>query len=255
MTALPHLGSRAMPGSAPCGRLGRGAARRGRHQIAVLLAPPTLLLLAAALAAPAHSDAAGPDCADCAFRGAPVRLSEISIALPGKPHPYFTLRSAVAFTDRNGLRWEAPRGTLTDGASIPRALVPLIGQPRSPEFREAAALHDAWCGTGNEALPQFRTRSWEEVHRMFHDALLAAGVVPAKARVMFAAVYLAGPRWDDPARVLDAVPESQLREEMRLCLEFIAREDPSRAEIEAWMRERELALRAAAGTKADKISR
>ena len=90
---------------------------------------------------------------------------------------------------------------------------------------------------------------------MFHDALLAAGVASAKAKAMFAAVHLAGPRWDDPARMLDAVADDRLKEGMRLCLEFIARENPSRAEIEDWMRERELALRGAEGTEAGKISR
>ena len=90
---------------------------------------------------------------------------------------------------------------------------------------------------------------------MFHDALLAAGVAPTKAKAMFSAVYLAGPRWDDPARMLDAVTDDRLKEEMRLCLEFIVRENPSRAEIEAWMRERELALQGAEETEAGKISR
>ena len=221
--------------------------RRRWRTLASTLAPLVFLLLAAALAAPARSGTDEPGCDPCLFRGAPVRLSEAAVALPGKPHPYFALRAAVAFTDRAGLHWEAPEGALTDGASIPRALVPLIGQPRSAEFREAAALHDAWCGAGNEGLPQFRARPWEEVHRMFHDALLASGVSPAKARVMFAAVYLAGPRWDDPARTLDAVPEDRLRAEMRLCLDFIARENPSRAEIEAWMRAREGMLIGGAG--------
>ena len=142
MTALP----RPYPGMAR----GRGLPRRPRrasirirHSAAAILAPLTLLLLAAALAAPARSGPSDPGCESCAFRGAPVRLSGDPVTLPGKPYPYFALRSAVAFTDRNGLRWGAPRGALTDCASIPRALVPLIGQPRSPEFLEAAALHDA----------------------------------------------------------------------------------------------------------------
>ena len=216
--------------------------QRGRRIVVALVPLVLVLLLAALLADPARGETEVSGCESCAFRGAPVRLSDAAVALPGKPHPFFALRSAVTFTDRNGLRWEAPRGALTDGASIPRALVPLIGQPRAPEFREAAALHDAWCGAGNEDLPQFRARPWEEVHRMFHDALLAAGVAPAKAKVMFAAVYLAGPRWDDPTRALDAVTDDRLREEMRLCLDFIAREDPSLEEIEDWMRRREAVL-------------
>ena len=131
----------------------RSASIRIRHSATAILAPLTLLLLAAALAAPARSGPSDPGCESCAFRGTPVRLSGDPVTLPGKPYPYFALRSAVAFTDRNGLRWGAPRGALTDCASIPRALVPLIGQPRAPKFREAAALHDAGCGAGNADLP------------------------------------------------------------------------------------------------------
>ena len=182
------------------------------------------------------------------FEGAPLRVSAKGTALPGKPHPYHAILSPISFRDGTGTLWTAPAAALTDGASIPPVLTGLVGAPDAPEFREAAALHDAYCGAGNEALPQYRSRGWEETHAMFHDALLAAGVGRAKARVMFAAVYLAGPRWDDPARSLDRVPAGALRREMAWCLRFIEIADPDRAGIEAWMRSREAAL--IAGTQA-----
>ena len=59
-----------------------------------------------------------------------------------------------------------------------------------------------------------------------------------------AAVYLGGPRWDDPSRSLADVPDARLREEMEHCITFIEKEDPDLAEIEDWMRRREPALRA-----------
>ena len=50
------------------------------------------------------------------------------------------------------------------------------------------------------------------------------------------------PRWDDPARSLDTVPDAVLRREMEACLRFIEVDRPSLAEIEAWMRRREPTL-------------
>lgn len=214
------------------------------------------VVLAAALAA-AHPSAAPSDgapgadvatsCAQadaplCVFRDGPLTVAPDGAPLPGHPHPYHRVLTPLRFTDAAGRDWSVPRRALTDGASIPPLLVPLVGEPRAPEFVAAAALHDAACGAGNEALPQFHARDWEATHVMFHDALLAAGVGRARARVMFAAVYLAGPRWDDPARSLDGVPSERLVQEMEWCLRFIAIADPDRDALIAWMRAREGAL-------------
>ncbi|WP_158274060.1 DUF1353 domain-containing protein [Allosediminivita pacifica] len=181
--------------------------------------------------------------AHCRFENAPAQISDTQIILGERPHPYSELLAPLRFTDSRGVLWTAPSATLTDGASIPTIFVPLIGDPRSPEFLAAASLHDAYCGLGNEALPQYHQRSWQETHRMFYDSLRAAGVPATKAKTMFAAVYLGGPRWDDPSRSLADVPEARLREEMERCIAFIEREDPDLAEIEDWMSRREPALR------------
>ena len=210
-----------------------------------ILALPAVLA-ALALHAPAGRPSAASDAAcgrgSCPFHDAPLRTAAEGVPLPGHPHPYHRVLAPLGFTDAEGRLWTVPRAALTDGASIPPLLVPVVGQPRAPEFEIAAALHDAACGAGNEALPQFHARGWEETHRMFHEALLAAGVPRAKARAMFAAVYLAGPRWDDPARSLDAVPPERIVREMEWCLRFIEIADPDRAELEAWMRGREAGL-------------
>ncbi|GGL58273.1 DUF1353 domain-containing protein [Wenxinia marina] len=178
----------------------------------------------------------------CVFDDAPVQVGPAHIHLPGHAHPYAQLLAPLQFTDPSGTVWTAPPAILTDGASIPPIFVPLIGAPRSREFLAAAALHDAYCGRANEGLAVFRARGWEETHRMFYDALRAAGVPPMRAKIMFAAVYLGGPRWDDPARSLQGVPESELRAEMARCIRFIEETDPSLSEIETWMREREAIL-------------
>jgi hypothetical protein len=40
---------------------------------------------------------------------------------------------------------------------------------------------------------------WQDVHRMFYEAMLDAGVEQRQARVMYTAVRYAGPRWNDQA--------------------------------------------------------
>ena len=214
-----------------------------------------LLLALGALFLTGDPFGAGPACRDaparrCTFGNAPPTVGAEAIQIPGKPHLYARLVTPVSFTDPSGTVWTAPSGTLTDGASIPPVFVPLIGEPRSTEFFSPAALHDAYCGAGNEQLNQFRARSWEETHRMFYHGLRAAGVPPAKAKVMFAAVYLGGPRWNDPSRSLEGVPDTVLRREMEACLRFIERERPTLAEIEAWMRRRESGILSTASATA-----
>lgn len=178
----------------------------------------------------------------CRFDGGPLEMAGTPVFLEGFPHAFLPTRQQVDFIDSTGTRWTAPPRTLTDGATIPVIFAPLVGDRQSREYLIAAALHDAYCGVGNEALETYRTKPWEDVHRMFYEALLVNGTAPQKAKILFAAVYLGGPRWDDPARSLEGVPEDRLRREMEWCLEWIRDTDPSADDIVAWMRDRETAL-------------
>jgi hypothetical protein len=92
-----------------------------------------------------------------------------------------------AYVDTGGLKWPVPKGAKVDGASIPRFLWPVIGAPWSGKYRDASVIHDWYCDR--------RNRPWEDVHRMFYEAMLTSGVSGAQARTMFLAVYYAGPRW------------------------------------------------------------
>jgi hypothetical protein len=185
-----------------------------------------------------------PDERRCRFVGGPLQMAGAPVFLENFQQAFLPTSAPITFHDASGGVWTAPPQTLTDGATIPAIFAPLVGDRQSRQYLMAAALHDAYCGVGNEGLETWRARPWEEVHRMFYEALLVNGTPPQMAKIMFAAVYLGGPRWDDPARALDQVSEARLVEEMRWCLEWIAREDPSPAEIEAWMRAREAALQA-----------
>jgi hypothetical protein len=151
----------------------------------------------------------------------------------------------LVFVDSAGVEWVAPRGTRTDGASVPRLALPVTDGRFDKAFLKAAVIHDAYCQSDNEAVcpDQYRSRKWRAVHRMFYEASIAGGASEEIALVMFAAVWLGGPRWDDPEHSLDQVPDERLEVELAACSEWIGREKPTVQEVEAWMDRREPALR------------
>jgi hypothetical protein len=98
------------------------------------------------------------------------------------------LTSTFTYVDMAGKRWTAPKGAVVDGASIPKAVWSLIGGPWDGEYRDASVIHDYYCDRKSEP--------WRKVHEMFYHAMLANNVSPTKAKVMYAAVYRFGPRWN-----------------------------------------------------------
>jgi len=122
-----------------------------------------------------------------------------------------TLVEPFAYVDPAELRWPAPAGSVVNGASIPRPFWSLIGAPFSGPYREASVVHDVACVE--------RDRSWQAVHRMFHDACRCGGVSAGQATLLYYAVYHFGPRWRleprpgalpgvPPAAVAEPVPEA-----------------------------------------------
>ena len=183
----------------------------------------------------------GPGQDRCNFFNGPVQLVNTPVRVATRSAEFFPTANRLEFVDSEASRWIAPQRTLTDGASIPSIFVPIIGARRSPEFLNAAAVHDAYCGIGNETLPEYQSRTWEETHRMFYDALRAGGTEELRAKVMFAAVYLGGPRWQDDKRNLKNAPVRKMRRTMREARNYITqtKPTPSRAQIEQWIKRRE----------------
>lgn len=183
----------------------------------------------------------GPGQDRCSFFNGPVQLVNTPVRVATRTAEFFPTANRLEFVDSEASRWIAPQRTLTDGASIPSIFVPIIGARRSPEFVNAAAVHDAYCGIGNESLPEYQSRTWEETHRMFYDALRAGGTEELRAKVMFAAVYLGGPRWQDDKRSLRNAPVRKMRRTMREARNYITqtKPTPSRAQIEQWIKRRE----------------
>jgi hypothetical protein len=180
----------------------------------------------------------------CRFVNFPVALDTEQRIVPGEAKPYFLTRGELGFVDSSGREWQAPLATMTDGASIPQMFIPMIGDRLSDEFLQAAIIHDAYCGSGNEKLPVYQSLPWEDVHRMFYDAMIVNGTSPVKAKIMFAAVYLGGPRWNDPGRKLDTVSTERKKQELEWCIRFIEGANPSRERIVEWMTSREPVMKA-----------
>jgi Protein of unknown function (DUF1353) len=101
------------------------------------------------------------------------------------------LLADFAYVDSRGLRWLAPKGSLVDGASIPRVFWTSIGGPFEGKYRLASVVHDVAC--------REKKQTWRAVHRMFYNASRLAGVDPVQARIMYGAVFHFGPRWGERA--------------------------------------------------------
>lgn len=97
------------------------------------------------------------------------------------------LLSDFAFIDSAGVRWDAPAGSIINGASIPRQLWSGVGSPFVGDYRRASVVHDVHC--------VLKERPHKEVHRMFYDAMICDGVSPFRAKYMYQAVRLFGPKW------------------------------------------------------------
>lgn len=106
------------------------------------------------------------------------------------------LGSELRYKQDSGLVWETDKwsgngesGT-TDGASIPQWARWIIGDPYDPSYLKAAIVHDHYC------YPENQVRTWQKTHRMFYDALRDLNVSALKAKTMYYAVLVGGPRWN-----------------------------------------------------------
>lgn len=91
------------------------------------------------------------------------------------------------FRDKAGVFWNAPIGSVINGASIPRVLWTALSSPFCGQYRRASVIHDVFC--------QQKNRPHKAVHKMFYEAMLCSGVSPFKAKIMYAAVRFFGPKW------------------------------------------------------------
>jgi Protein of unknown function (DUF1353) len=145
------------------------------------------------------------------------------------------LLDEFSFVDARGTAWIVPGGQIVDGKSLPPAFRSLFGAPFIGRHRRAAVVHDYYAGQ--------RRVAWRDVHRMFHEAAVAAGVSRADAKTMYMAVYAQGPRWEpkEGSRCYNschaAAPSLAWRpvvseNDLRPVVEWIEQNDPDLPEIE-----------------------
>lgn len=177
----------------------------------------------------------------CSFDKAPLRVLPQPVTIAKRPYKFFPTAEQLNFVDARKVTWTAPSRTLTDGASIPLIFVSIVGDPTSEEFINAAAMHDAYCGIGNETGLMYHQAEWEDVHKMFYDGLVVGGAEGLTAKLMFAAVWLGGPRWETP-RTLTHVPVSRQKQAMAQTKAYIEAENPTLEQLLRYLKRQESAM-------------
>jgi hypothetical protein len=92
------------------------------------------------------------------------------------------LLEAFWYTDPNGRRWEAPKGAITNGASIPRTLWSSVGSPFTGGYRRAAIVHDVALRSAGIVR--------DDADSMFFHACMAGGCAPLDCKLLYAGVRI-----------------------------------------------------------------
>ena len=103
-----------------------------------------------------------------------------------------TVLNTFTYTDPQGEVWDAPAGSIVDGASLPRYLWSIMGGPFEGQYRNASVLHDVAYGRHN--------RPWQDCDRMFYNAMRCSGVDVLEAKTMYYALYKFGHHWKFPIK-------------------------------------------------------
>lgn len=105
--------------------------------------------------------------------------------LEGHDGHWFALLEDLSYEDEDGSIYTAPAGTLTDFASIPRAVWWLW--PKNGKHSAPAIIHDHNCTVRRLPSPK--------VHAIFRRGLKARGCSRVTQLVLWLAVRLFGPRF------------------------------------------------------------
>ena len=136
------------------------------------------------------------------------------------------LLNELRYTDPYGEVWVAPAGSRVNGASIPRGFWSMIGGPFEGKYRNASVLHDV-------AYEQ-QTRPWQDVDRMFYNAMRCSGVGAVTAKTMYYTLVRHGRHWkhprDKPTPAPAAQPPASNPDDIQ---KWIQANDPSLEQIEA----------------------
>jgi hypothetical protein len=134
------------------------------------------------------------------------------------------LLNELRYTDPYGQVWVAPKGSRVNGASIPKAFWSMIGGPFEGKYRNASVLHDV-------AYDE-QTRPWQEVDRMFYNAMRCSGVGAVTAKTMYYTLVRHGRHWKQPKSSTGATDAPSVPAEQSEVEKWIRANDPSIEQIE-----------------------
>lgn len=83
--------------------------------------------------------------------------------------------------------WRIPRGSVVNGASIPRGFMWLVGSPFDRGRRLSSAIHDVMC--------QEKRIAYRVVHELFDEMVRHESNNSWRGKLMGWAVMKFGPRW------------------------------------------------------------
>jgi hypothetical protein len=92
------------------------------------------------------------------------------------------------YIDPDGKQWDAPKGSLINGATIPEPLWSTIGSPYVGCYRRASIVHDVGVGELNN--PPVTHDQRKEADMMFYHACLYDGCSNEKAMILLAGVQI-----------------------------------------------------------------
>jgi hypothetical protein len=87
--------------------------------------------------------------------------------------------------------WDAPKGAVVDGASIPQPLWSLVGSPYTGDYRRASIVHDVACDKAGTDSAKRRAAD-----KMFFHACIAGGCGVAQAMLLYVGVRI-GAWWNE----------------------------------------------------------
>ncbi len=116
-----------------------------------------------------------------------VRAELLAPSRPADTFRDIKLIDPFGFVDSKGQHWDVPAGYVSNGASIPPTLWPVVGGPLDGPYRDAAVIHDYYC--------EAQVRTDDDTHRMFYEAAVARGTSENIASTMYMGIIFGGPRW------------------------------------------------------------
>jgi hypothetical protein len=101
------------------------------------------------------------------------------------------LDNELTYYDPLGNAWTAPKDTLTDFASIPRILQPLIGEADDPRYIKASVVHDYFCEKADKSKTSKDRHEYRvQIDWMFYHACVCGGCSSAFAQKLLLGVRI-----------------------------------------------------------------